>query len=117
MCTTSTPAAVARAMQLFVVPRSIPQAVVFIGTSSREGVAEVGRGRCGCNYDARSQECSVGPPIALFENPVNPHVGMTVACAFANGFGNANADALRLRPGNRSRLPSGPAEEDAFRAF
>jgi hypothetical protein len=48
---------------------------------------------------------------------VNPHVGMPVARGFADGFGNANADALRFRAGNRSRLPSSPAEEDVFRVF
>jgi hypothetical protein len=83
----------------------------------KRGYWEVGRRCCGGNYDGRSQERSVGPPIALLENPVNPHVGMTVAGGFADGFGNANADALRLRACNRSRLPSGPGEKDAFRAF
>ncbi|HEY3851334.1 MAG TPA: hypothetical protein VGL87_10210, partial [Steroidobacteraceae bacterium] len=53
---------------------------------------------------------------ALFENPVNPHVRVTVAGRRADEFGYANADILRLRAGNRDRLPSSSGEERAFRA-
>src|SRR5436305_1510680 len=113
---TSTPAAVARAIQLLVVPRSIPQAVVFIRTSSREDTLIVGMDRSRDN-DPGSQKRSVGAQIALFENPMDQSIPLAVGGRIADDFGNADANALGFRPVHRSRLPAGSVQEHAFRAL
>jgi hypothetical protein len=100
-------------MQLFVVPKSIPQALVFAtAVPSGWSVPWVCIDSGGCD-DARAQEGPVRPTVALLEYAVNPNIEAAAGRGFPDVFGDAKIGTIGPGPDVGDGSPPCSGEEGA----